>query len=208
MHVSLTIHFSTIYPAETASHTRAVCFSTSESPPATYRVDKVLTGVEIVGIALAVVPLCVTALEHHQDEIRPFKMLFRYKTQAQKARQQFGVVHSRFRQVVELIIWDLSLSPNHLNALLNSLHGTVDPSTWSNGETEQALIDHFGIRDYKTGFLPLIETILQNIKDISRILSVDMSGDLNNENVRTLQDMSWTSSRGTDRCPDCVVQHR
>jgi hypothetical protein len=144
----------------------------------------VLTGVEIVGIALAVVPLCITALEHHQDEIRPFKMLFRYKTQAQKARQQFGVVHSRFRQVIELIVRDLSLSPSHLNALLSSLHGTVDASVWSKEEIEQALIDHFGIRDYKTGFLPLIETILENIKDISRILSVDMDGDLNNANVR------------------------
>ena len=143
-----------------------------------------LTGVEIVGIALAVVPLCITALEHHQDETRPFKMLFRYKTQAQKARQQFGVVHSRFRQVIELIIRDLSLSPNHLNALLENLQGTTDASIWSNGETEQALIDHFGIRYYKTGFLPLIEIILENIRDISRILGIDMSGDLNNANVR------------------------
>jgi hypothetical protein len=150
-----------------------------------------LTGVEIVGIALAVVPLCITALEHHQDEIRPFKMLFRYKTQAQKARQQFGVVHSRFRQVVELIIRDLSLSPNHLNALLNDLQGTVDGSIWSNGEIEQALIDHFGVRDYKTGFLPLIETILENIKDISRILSVEMSGALNDTNVRKKEDQHW-----------------
>lgn len=142
-----------------------------------------LTGVEIVGIALAIVPLCITALEHHQDEIRPFKMLFRYKTQAQKARQQFGVVHSRFRQVIELIIRDLSLSPSHLNALLKNLQGTTDASVWSNGETEQALIDHFGIRDYKTGFLPLIETILENIKDICRILSIDMSADLGNSDV-------------------------
>jgi len=143
-----------------------------------------LTGVEIVGIALAIVPLCITALEHHQDEIQPFKMLFRYKTQAQKARQQFGVVHSRFRQVIELIIRDLSLSPNNLNALLRNLQGTVDASIWSNGETEQALIDHFGIRLYKTGFLPLIETILESIRDISRILGIDMRGDLNNANVR------------------------
>jgi hypothetical protein len=150
-----------------------------------------LTGVEIVGIVLAVVPLCITALEHHQDEIRPFKMLFRYKTQAQKVRQQFGVVHSRFRQVIELIIRDLSLSPNHLNALLNNLQGTVDASIWSKGEIEQALIDHFGIRDYKTGFLPLIETILENIKDISRILSVEMSGALNDTNVRKREDEHW-----------------
>lgn len=151
-----------------------------------------LTGVEIVGIALAIVPLCITALEHHQDEIRPFKMLFRYKTQAQKARQQFGVVHSRFRQVIELIIRDLSLSPNHLNALLKNLQGTTDASIWSNGETEQALVDHFGIRDYKTGFLPLIETILENIKDISRILSIDMSADLKNASVCKKRDKHCT----------------
>jgi hypothetical protein len=74
-----------------------------------------------------------------------------------------------------------------LNALLNNLQGTTDASIWSNGEIEQALIDHFGIRDYKTGFLPLIETILENIKDISRILSVDMSGGPNGANVRNQQ---------------------
>ena len=150
-----------------------------------------MTGVEIVGIVLAVVPLYITALEHHQDEIRPFKMLFRYKTQAQKARQQFGVVHSRFRQVIELIVRDLSLSPDHLNTLLNSLHGAVDTSVWSNAEVEQALIDHFGIRDYKTGFLPLIETILENINDISRILSLDMKGDLNNAHVCKQQEKHY-----------------
>lgn len=166
-----------------------------------------LTGVEILGIALAVVPLCITALEHHQDEIRPFKMLFRYKTQAQKARQQFGVVHSRFRQVIELIVRDLSLSPDHLNTLLNSLHGAVDTSVWSNAEVEQALIDHFGIRDYKTGFLPLIDTILENIKDISRILSVDMGEDLNNAHVcQHNKGIVW--SPVTNIHPDPVVQHR
>lgn len=176
------------YPTETTSYVEASCLSTTESPGVSYHIVMALTGVEIVGIALAIVPLCITALEHHQDEIRPFKMLFRYKTQAQKARQQFGVVHSRFRQVVELIIRDLSLSPYHLNALLNNLQGTVDASIWSNGEIEQALIDHFGIRDYRTGFLPSLETILENIKDISRILSVDMSGGPNGANVRNQQD--------------------
>lgn len=166
-----------------------------------------LTGVEIVGIALAIVPLCITALEHHQDEIRPIKMLFRYKSQAQKARQQFGVVHSRFRQVIELIVRDLSLSPSDLNTLLNSLHGAVDASIWSNAEVEQALIDHFGIRDYKTGFLPLIETILENIKDISRILSVDIGGDLNNPHVcQHSKNIVW--SPVTNIHPDPMVQHR
>lgn len=167
-----------------------------------------LTGVEIVGIVLAVVPLCITALEHHQDEIRPFRMLFRYKTQAQKARQQFGVVHSRFRQVIELIIRDLSLSPSHLNALLNDFHGTGDASIWSNAEIEEALIDHFGIRDYKSGFLPLIETILENLKDISRILSVDMNCDLNSASVRQERDNHRELSSSTDRYPDLVVLHR
>lgn len=167
-----------------------------------------LTGVEIVGIVLAVVPLCITALEHHQDEIRPFRMLFRYKTQAQKARQQFGVVHSRFRQVIELIIRDLSLSPSHLNALLKDFHGTGDASIWSNAEIEEALIDHFGIRDYKSGFLPLIETILENLKDISRILSVDMNCDLNSASVRQERDNHRELSSSTDRYPDLVVLHR
>ena len=167
-----------------------------------------LTGVEIVGIVLAVVPLCITALEHHQDEIRPFKMLFRYKAQAQKARQQFGVVHSRFLQVIELIIRDLSLSPGHLNALLNDFHGAGDASIWSNSEIEEALIDHFGIRDYKTGFLPLIETILENIKDISRILSVDMNCDLTSANVRKEGNKNSRLSSSTDRYPDPVVLHQ
>ena len=166
-----------------------------------------LTGVEIVGIVLAVVPLCITALEHHQDEIRPFRMLFRYKTQAQKARQQFGVVHSRFRQVIELIVRDLSLSPDHLKTLLNSLHGSADISIWSNAEVEHALIDHFGIRDYRTGFLPLIETILENIKDISRILSVDMRGDPNNAHVRQHNKIIvWSPVTNIHSGP--VVQHR
>jgi hypothetical protein len=71
----------------------------------------------------------------------------------------------------------------------------VDTSVWSNAEVEQALIDHFGIRDYKTGFLPLIETILENIKDISRILSVDMGGDLNNAHVCKQDDKHYVEPR-------------
>lgn len=149
-----------------------------------YLIKMVLTGVEIVGIVLAVVPLCITVLEHHQDEIRPFKMLFRYKTQAQKARQQFGVVHSRFRQVIELVIRDLALSQRQLNMMLSSLHGTVDACVWSSDEVEQALIDHFGTRDYRTGFLPLVQTILANIKDISDILSLDLTCASNSAQVR------------------------
>ena len=147
-----------------------------------------ISGIEIVGIALAIVPLCITALEHHRDEIRPIKMLFRYKAQAQIARQQFGVVHSRFRQVIELIVRDLSLSPTCLNRLLSSLHASVDSSVWNDIETEQALIDHFGVRDYKAGFLPLVENILENVKDIARILSVDVSSGPNSANVRKQRD--------------------
>lgn len=135
----------------------------------------VLTGVEIVGIVLAVVPLCITALEHHRDEIQPFKMLLSYRKQAQKARQQFGIVYSRFRQVIELVVLDLALSQRQINMMLSNLQDTVDACVWSSDEVEQALMDHFGARDYRTGFLPLVQTILANIKDISDILSLDLT---------------------------------
>lgn len=140
----------------------------------------VLTGVEIVGVVLAVLPLLVTLLEHHKAETRPFKALLRHEKELMNAAQELGIIQSRYIVVIELIIEDLGLAPSQKSMLLKSAHRPGEASVWAHIDVEQAFIESLGEVHYKQGVLPLLEKIWKGVLDISAILGLDlMKGPLN-----------------------------
>lgn len=75
-----------------------------------------MSGAEVAGLVLAILPLCVTALEHHRDELRPFKSLFRYHKEIQRSAEDLGVAYVGFVQTVHIIFEEAGIAdPDHLD---------------------------------------------------------------------------------------------
>ena len=126
-----------------------------------------LTGVEIAGIILAVAPLCISTLERHESELRPFKALFRYHKEINKSAQDLGVAFSEFEQTIRLVFKDAGVADNDQ---LDTMFAAFDPKNWNNGALETKLISHFGTQVYHKSYRIIVERILEDIQEISRIL--------------------------------------
>jgi hypothetical protein len=134
----------------------------------------VLTGVEIVGIVLAVVPLCFTALENHRDLFRPFGTALKYHKAATKARSSFSVVFTDFHQLMQLIAQDLALPSRQLEVLFVGHDEKLDASAWDDDDLDQKFADYFGMDLYQSGIVPLLNMIFEKIREIADILELPL----------------------------------
>lgn len=53
-----------------------------------------LTGVEVAGLVLAVLPLCIKMIAQYEDEMEPFASLFAYRSQLSKRKKELYCVMS------------------------------------------------------------------------------------------------------------------
>lgn len=143
-----------------------------------------MTGVEIVGIVLAVTPLCITALEHHKDLFRPFEATFKYHKAAKRARSSFSVVFAEFHQLMQEIAKDLALPSRQFVALFVGLNEAADVSAWSDDGLDQKFAQYFGADLYKSGIVPLLSAMFDKIKEISDILELPLDRTSTDTKVR------------------------
>src|SRR5690348_3363154 len=98
------------------------------------------TGIEFVGLILAIVPLCLAALEHHETATRPYKTLFRYQKQYERCVEDLGLYLVELHQTVRLVFRTAGISDDdHFNEILR----TLDAGFWNDTTKEEKLIAHF-----------------------------------------------------------------
>jgi hypothetical protein len=143
-----------------------------------------LTGVEIAGIALAVVPLCITVLKNHEAELQPFKSMWKLREEYTRSQKALNV---RFAQ----------LSIQMDNLLLHSgictegqrIRGFVDTyssETWQSVHQKQKLIAHLGQYEYEHGFETIVQQIREDIAKIASILGLGAYGVSDGDDVSRL----------------------
>ena len=131
-----------------------------------------MSGAE-AGLILAILPLCVTALEHHRDELRPFKSLFRYHKEIQRSAEDLGVAYVGFVQTIHLIFEEAGVAdPDRLDRMVTSF----DPSVWTDQTLESRLMDYFGKIVYEKRYRVVVRRIFDSIKDIAGILGYEIKG--------------------------------
>ena len=85
------------------------------------------TGIEFVGLLLAIVPLCLTALEHQETATRPYKALFRYQVQCAQCVEDMGLYLVELHQTVRLVFRTAGISDeSHFDEILK----TLDADFW------------------------------------------------------------------------------
>lgn len=132
-----------------------------------------MSGVEVAGLILAILPLCISALEHHRDELRHFKSLFRYHKEIERNAEDLGVAYVGFAQTITLVFEEAGVAESdQLERMVTSL----DTAVWSDSSLESNLIAYFGRLVYEKRYKVVVQRILEGIKDIAGILGHEIKG--------------------------------
>jgi hypothetical protein len=150
-----------------------------------------MSGIEIVGVVLAVLPLCITALEHYEDEIRPFKALFKYEAQLAESKRELFFVHASFTKTIQNLCEDASvLSGQQFDDMVRE----ATASTWLDDESEHKLVRYLSQQGYDAYKFKAI-TVCDKLMEVAGILSLDEKSLLKTEGLRGFRTVSAVSSR-------------
>ncbi len=118
-----------------------------------------MSGVEAAGLALAILPLIVSAAEHYEDCFRPFLRYKKFAKEADSFRELFNVQKTIFRNQCGFLLEEIV---DH-DAALSILNGASHPSQ-SDEELDRQLGRLLG--DSKESCAAVIEAIQDKLSDI------------------------------------------
>src|SRR5262245_14680943 len=84
------------------------------------------TGIEIVGLMLAVLPLIISALEHYEEGVSTIEKFFRYKREIRSIIEALATENAIFKNSCEQLLSDI-FGPAELAEMLQNPRG----ETWS-----------------------------------------------------------------------------
>lgn len=138
-----------------------------------------MSGLELVGVVLAVLPLCITVLEHYESEVKPVKALFRYETQLVQSRNELHFVHASFSKSIQNLCEDATVANGEQFEQM-----VMDPSanTWRDDEAECKLVQHLSRQSYDA-YKFKAATICEILMEVACILGLDEQGLLKTEGM-------------------------
>jgi hypothetical protein len=147
---------------------------------------------EVAGIVLAIVPLCITALEHHGSVARGFKAWFNYQAKYARFAEELGLRLVEFDQSIRRVLRAAGISDDEqTDAMIKS----CSVEFWRDTDQETKLKAHFGERQYKLGFAFILRNIKEAVLDVCR-------------NMDGLQDLVSSSENVSQHGPcDVCVRH-
>ena len=99
-----------------------------------------MTGFEIAGAVLAVLPLLVSAAEHYEDAYRPFLRLRKFDAEVRRFQQQLNTQRTIFRTECELLLAQAGGEDDRATKMLQ------DPAhpSWQDVNVDNALLEVLG----------------------------------------------------------------
>jgi len=110
-----------------------------------------MSGIEVAGLALAALPLIISALEHYADGASRVKTWWRYKSELEILRRVLDTEFEIYRNICELLLSNIA-GPGKIEALLDDPGGPA----WSDPDLEMEMK-----RLLQTSFPGYIQTINQ-----------------------------------------------
>jgi len=150
-----------------------------------------MSGIEVAGIALAVVPLCLYILEHHEAELRPFKALCKYRKQYLRSAQDLGLCLVQLEDTISSVFRDAGISNDGTD--IDALVQAYDPSVWNDNDQEAKLIAHFGEWKYEHGFEVKLRQIRDSVMKVSKCLGLEKLGTSGDDDVGDMLDAADSS---------------
>ncbi|KAF1959280.1 hypothetical protein CC80DRAFT_533456 [Byssothecium circinans] len=139
------------------------------------------TGIEIVGLVLAVLPLIISALEHYEEGVSTIEKFFRYKREIRSIIEALATENTIFKNSCEQLLSDF-LGPVELAEMLQNPRG----ETWSQPHIVTELRARLD-RSYDI-YMIHVSNMNSAIKTLITLLDLDENG-----KVR------WTDLKGLKR---------
>ncbi len=119
-----------------------------------------MSGFEMAGLALAILPLLISTAEHYDDCFRPFLRYKRFSKEAKEFRQLLETQKTIFRGqcsfLLEHILEQRDVATGMLNASSHPL--------WSDPELEARIVQALG--EQKNTCISLVELIKEQLQEI------------------------------------------
>jgi hypothetical protein len=142
-------------------------------PPLVVRHAAMATGIEIAGLVLAILPLCITAVEHHSDALSPFVTIVRHRREHRRRLQDLGVCLVLLEETIKGV---LEASGIVGGIDVASFSDACVSQLWRDKGEESRIIAHFGTKIYKYSFVVTIDRIREDLVEIQSILGLPSGG--------------------------------
>ena len=124
-----------------------------------------MSGAEVV---LGILPLLVSAVEHWDDCLRPFKRYRKFASEVDRFRQHLNVQHTIFRNQCRILLENVTEDDTAVQMLAQWRH-----PLWSDSEIESELSKR--LAESKDACVAAIELIAEKLEDVLRE-SQDLEG--------------------------------
>lgn len=118
-----------------------------------------MSGVEVIGVVLGVLPLLISAAEHYEDVFKPFKRFKKYAPELEQYQQQLKTQRTIFLNQCQLLLTSLTNRESAKEMLRQKTH----PS-WNNENLKERLKIQLGTS--REACEATVELIAQKLKTI------------------------------------------
>lgn len=133
-----------------------------------------MSGIEVAGIVLAVIPLIITGIEAYDRKIKRRRNLLE---ELEDLKDELESEYAKFRNTMELLLSD-SVDDRTFNQLFSDVGGKL----WSNTRVEECLKNRLR-QDYEI-FRKYVNRMSSSVEDLQKSFPSDI------ENVRASQSIS------------------
>lgn len=128
-----------------------------------YDITVTMSGLEVAGLALGVIPLILSALEFYSEGISTTKRFFRYKYELQAIIDAITTERAIFTNTMELLLTGI-VRPEQMSEFFSDVGGNA----WQENDFKEELRDRLGgsyeaYLDILRGFLASLEIMIQKL---------------------------------------------
>ena len=141
-----------------------------------------MSGLEIAGVVLGVIPLFVSAIEHYEDGIRPFRTLKLaiYRQELSSYRAKLSVEYGLYTNTLEELLTDI-VCEDEASSMITQGYGPV----WKQSGLDDKLKRRLG--NAHTTYLLVMKQMQDVMAKIASLLDIEKQG-----NVQESQDVCQT----------------
>lgn len=141
---------------------------------------RMLTGVEVAGLVLAVLPLCIKMIAQYEDEMEPFATLFAYRSQLSKRKKELYCVHVSFTKTIQNLCHNASVADSEQ---FDEMVKGSRALSWQNNDSERKLQQFLSLPSYEAYRIKAV-MICDSMMKLAGILGLDKEGLLRMEGMQ------------------------
>ncbi|GAB7349706.1 hypothetical protein MBLNU459_g0447t1 [Dothideomycetes sp. NU459] len=128
-----------------------------------------MSGIEVVGLVLGVLPLCISALEHYEKGLGPVTAMVKYRRELARYRCRLAVQYALYSQTIEYL-----LTPIVEEDQLESMFAQDFGELWKQPDIAGRLEDHLG--SVHEAYHYTLMDIQEVIEELVAMLDIERQG--------------------------------